>query len=58
MSVGVDSTIAPLFVVGALATVGSARYMELVGALAVLVVVFVVVGLLRLGWIEEFLSAQ
>jgi SulP family sulfate permease len=60
LSVGADSTIAPLFLVGvgALATVGSARYVELVGILAVLVGVFVVlVGLLRLGWIAEFLSA-
>lgn len=60
LSVGADSTIAPLFLVGvgALATVSSARYVELVGILAVLVGVFVVlVGLLRLGWIAEFLSA-
>lgn len=60
MSVGGDSTIAPLFAVGvgALAIPGSPRYVELVGILAVTVGVFVaLVGLLRLGWIAEFLSA-
>lgn len=59
MSVGADSTISPLFAAGiaALAATGSARYVSLVGALAVLVGVFVaLVGLLRLGWIAEFLS--
>ncbi|MEO9138029.1 MAG: SulP family inorganic anion transporter [Jatrophihabitans sp.] len=60
MSVGADSTIAPLFAVGvgALAAAGSPRYVELVGLLAVVVGVFVaLVGLLRLGWVAEFLSA-
>jgi high affinity sulfate transporter 1 len=60
MSVGADSTIAPLFAVGIahLAVTGSPRYVALVGLLAVVVGVFVVlVGLLRLGWISEFLSA-
>jgi high affinity sulfate transporter 1 len=59
MSVGADSTISPLFAAGiaALAATGSARYVSLVGVLAVLVGVFVaLVGLLRLGWIAEFLS--
>jgi high affinity sulfate transporter 1 len=60
MSVGADSTIAPLFAVGIahLAATGSPEYVALVGLVAVVVGVFVVlVGLLRLGWISEFLSA-
>jgi high affinity sulfate transporter 1 len=60
ISVGADSTIAPLFAVGIahLAVTGSPRYVALVGLLAVMVGVFVVlVGLFRLGWIAEFLSA-
>ena len=60
MSVGADSTIAPLFAVGVahLAPAGSAQYVDLVGILAVAVGVLVaLVWLLRLGWIAEFLSA-
>ena len=60
MSVGADSTIAPLFAVGIarLAPSGSAHYVDLVGILALMVGVLVaVVGILRLGWIAEFLSA-
>ena len=60
MSVGADSTIAPLFAVGIahLAPMGSPRYVDLVGILAVMVGALVaLVGLLRLGWIAEFLSA-
>ncbi len=60
MSVGADSTIAPLFAIGValLATSGSPRYIALVGLLAVVVGVLVaLVGLLRLGWIAELLSA-
>ncbi len=60
MSVGADSTIAPLFAVGIahLAPTGSPSYIALVGLLAVVVGVLVVlVGVLRLGWISEFLSA-
>lgn len=60
MSVGADSTIAPLFAVavGLLAAAGSPRYVALVGLLAVLVGVLVAaVGVLRLGWIAELLSA-
>jgi high affinity sulfate transporter 1 len=60
MSVGADSTIAPLFAVGIahLAPTGSPHYVDLVGILAVMVGVLVaLVGLLRLGWIAEFLSA-
>lgn len=60
MSVGADSTIAPLFAVGIghLAATGSDRYVQLVAILAVTVGVFVaLVGLLRLGWIADYLSA-
>lgn len=60
MSVGADSTIAPLFAVGIghLAATGSPRYIDLVGILAVTVgVIVALVGVLRLGWIAEFLSA-
>lgn len=60
MSVGADSTIAPLFAVGIahLAPTGTAGYINLVGLLAVTVGVIVsLVGILRLGWIAEFLSA-
>ena len=59
MSVGADSTIAPLFAAGvsALALTGSPHYVELVGILAVMVGLMVMlVGVLRLGWIAEFLS--
>lgn len=59
LSVGADSTIAPLFAVGiaGLAASGSTRYLELVAVLAVAVGVLVMaVGLLRLGWVAEFLS--
>lgn len=59
LSVGADSTIAPLFAVGVahLAPTGSARYLNLVGILAVMVGILVaLVGALRLGWIAEFLS--
>jgi SulP family sulfate permease len=60
MSVGADSTIAPLFAVGVahLAPAGSPQYIDLVGILAVAVGVLVaLVWLLRLGWIAELLSA-
>jgi sulfate permease, SulP family len=59
MSVGADSTIAPLFAVaiGHIAGVGSANYVDLVGILAVMVgAIVALIGLLRLGWIAEFLS--
>jgi len=59
VSVGADSTIAPLFAVGVahFAASGSPRYVELVGVLAVLVgVIVALVWLLRLGWIALFLS--
>jgi sulfate permease, SulP family len=60
ISVGADSTIAPLFAVGVahLAQAGSPEYLNLVAMLAVVAGVLVaLVGLLRLGWIAEFLSA-
>ena len=60
MSVGADSTVAPLFAVGIAAVVsaGSPDYVALIGILAVMVgVVVALVGLLRLGWVAEFLSA-
>ena len=60
MSVGADSTIAPLFAVGiaGLAVMGSANYIDLVGVTAVLVgAIVLLVGVLRLGWIAELLSA-
>jgi high affinity sulfate transporter 1 len=60
MSVGADSTIAPLFAFGIarLAPAGSVHYGDLVGILAVMVGVLVaLIGLLRLGWIAELLSA-
>ncbi|MFZ2057168.1 MAG: SulP family inorganic anion transporter [Acidimicrobiales bacterium] len=60
MSVGADSTIAPLFAVGIahLAPIDSSRYVDLVGILAVMVgVIVALVGLLRLGSIANLLSA-
>ena len=60
MSVGADSTIAPLFAAGvsAFAVTGSAHYVDLVEILAVMVGLMVMlVSILRLGWIAEFLSA-
>jgi len=59
LSVGADSTIAPLFAAGvaALALTGSPHYVDLVGILAVMVGLMVMlVAILRLGWIAEFLS--
>jgi high affinity sulfate transporter 1 len=59
VSVGADSTTAPLFAAGVahLAVTGSARYVDLVGILAVMVgLVVVLVTVLRLGWVAEFLS--
>ena len=57
MSVGADSTIAPLFATGvsALALTGSEHYVALVGILAVMVgLIVMLVSVLRLGWIAEF----
>lgn len=59
MSVGADSTIAPIIAagVGAVVVVGTPQYDHLVSFLALMVGVLVVaVGLLRLGWIAELIS--
>ncbi|MEE6168904.1 MULTISPECIES: SulP family inorganic anion transporter [unclassified Mycolicibacterium] len=59
MSVGADSTIAPLFAAGvaALTPGASPDYAALVAILAVVVGgIVAAVGVLRLGWIAEFLS--
>jgi sulfate permease, SulP family len=59
MSVGADSTIAPLFAVGLLrlAPLSTTLYFELVATTAVITGLVVLgVGLLRLGWIADFLS--
>jgi sulfate permease, SulP family len=60
VSVGADSTIAPLFAAGVagLAAVGSPHYVALVEILAVMVgLMLLLVSVLRLGWVAEFLSA-
>jgi MFS superfamily sulfate permease-like transporter len=59
MSVGADSTIAPLFAVALLrlAPFTSTLYLELAATTAVITgLVVMAVGLLRLGWIADFLS--
>jgi sulfate permease, SulP family len=59
VSVGADSTIAPLFAVALLrlAPASSAEYMELVAATAVVAgLIVMVIGLLKLGWLADFLS--
>jgi MFS superfamily sulfate permease-like transporter len=59
MSVGADSTIAPLFAVAILrlAPFSSPLYLELAATTAVITgLVVTSVGLLRLGWIADFLS--
>ena len=59
VSVGADSTIAPLFAVALLrlAPASSAEYMELVAATAVVAgLIVTVIGLLKLGWLADFLS--
>jgi sulfate permease, SulP family len=60
LSVGADSTIAPLFAAGTahIAPMGSPHYIALVSLLAVVAGALVaLVGLLRLGWIADFLSS-
>jgi sulfate permease, SulP family len=60
MSVGADSTIAPLFAVGIahFATSGSTHYVALVALVAITAGALVLLaGLLRLGWIADLLSA-
>jgi SulP family sulfate permease len=59
ISVGADSTIAPVLAAGVtgLAAAGTPRYIHLVSFLTVMVGVLIIVsGLVRLGWICEFLS--
>ena len=59
LSVGADSTIAPLFAVALLrlAPASSVEYLELVAATAVVAgVVITVIGLLKFGWLADFLS--
>ena len=59
VSVGADSTIAPLFAVALLrlAPASSAEYMELVAATAVVAgLIVTTIGLLKLGWLADFLS--
>jgi MFS superfamily sulfate permease-like transporter len=60
LSVGADSTIAPLFAVALLrlALPASSQYYALVAATAVVTGLLVMaVGLLKLGWLADFLSA-
>ncbi|MGI9009021.1 MAG: SulP family inorganic anion transporter [Streptosporangiaceae bacterium] len=59
MSVGADSTIAPVLAASAaaVAAAGTLRYADLVSFLALMAgALLIAVGLLRLGWIAEFLS--
>lgn len=60
LSVGADSTIAPLVAagVGTYAAAGSVRYTHLAAVLALLVGgAVVLIGVLRMGWIADLLSA-
>jgi MFS superfamily sulfate permease-like transporter len=59
LSVGADSTIAPLFAVALLrlALPESTKYLELVAATALVTgVLLLAIGLLKLGWFADFLS--
>jgi len=59
LSVGADSTIAPVLATGvvAVAVVGTTGYSDAMAFASLMVgVLLVAVGLLRLGWISEFLS--
>ena len=59
MSVGADSTIAPIFAAGVagLAAVGTAAYTQNIILLALMVgAILIAVGLLRMGWIADLLS--
>jgi SulP family sulfate permease len=59
LSVGADSTIAPIFAGGlaALAATGSAHYQTLAAILAVMVgIILLLVALFRAGWIADLLS--
>lgn len=60
MSVGADSTIAPLFAIGVahIASSMTTSYIDLIGILCIAVGVLVMlVGILHMGWVAEFLSA-
>src|SRR6266571_3934080 len=59
LSAGADSTIAPVVAAGvaAVAVVGTPRYLHLVAFVALLVgAALLAVGLLKLGWIADFIS--
>jgi MFS superfamily sulfate permease-like transporter len=59
LSVGADSTIAPVLATGAasVAVVGTSRYVSVMAFTALLVgALLVAVGLFRLGWVSELLS--
>jgi len=59
MSVGADSTIAPVVAAGVatVAAVGTPEYQHLVTFLALVIgVVLVLIGLFKLGWIADFIS--
>ncbi len=59
LSTGADSTIAPVIASGVVvvAAIGTTQYQHLVSFLALVVgVLILVVGLLRLGWIADFIS--
>jgi SulP family sulfate permease len=59
MSVGADSTIAPVVAAGVVtvAAVGTPQYQHLVACLAIAVgAILVLAGLLKLGWIADFIS--
>ncbi|MHB1208760.1 MAG: SulP family inorganic anion transporter [Acidimicrobiales bacterium] len=60
LSVGADSTIAPLFAVAlvSIALPASSQYYALVAGTALISgVILTIIGLLRLGWLADFLSA-
>ena len=59
MSVGADSTIAPVVAAGVVtvAAVGTPQYQHLVACMAIAVgAILVLAGLLKLGWIADFIS--
>lgn len=60
MSVGADSTIAPLFAIAVshVAVTSHASYIDLIGILSVMIgIIVMLIGLLKMGWVAEFLSA-
>lgn len=59
MSVGADSTIAPVLAAGVatVAAVGTPRYEHLITFLALVIGVFLIaIGVVKLGWIADFIS--